>query len=148
MMPEPTVGALVVVAQPVELAFRYQLNLAFGEFGGRIHELVYPPDSRTYPLAVYRRLDGDQLNTIWSSARIQLVIKHETYTAAKELQKRIEAFFRTIRRSWMGDPSIDNCPIWVWHVDAMTKQDLRDPRTEARMAVSDFIVRYAEAAGQ
>lgn len=127
------------MSEPIELAFREHLAAAFaGDFAGRVYDLVHPPDA-ALPLVTYRRTGsgGDRID---GEATMQITVKAELYTDAKRLQERIEAYMGNLRRTWLG--SADNC-VWVHLVTTRRAPDVYQPSTRLRLAVTDFVIKYA-----
>lgn len=139
----------------VELAFRQELEKRFyPELGERIYDNAHPPDA-ALPLAMYRRISAAGRPVVyggtenWLQARIQLTLKSESYTVVKRLQQRIEQFFaafsgrmgRAGDADWHADAC---CPVTVHYVEVVTMPDFREPTSRARLAISDFIVRYQD----
>lgn len=134
------------MSEPVELAFRSELATAFAaDLGERVFDLVNPPETTT-PLATYRRVGGIGGSDFHRQARIQMSLRHPSYTAVKRLQKRIEAHFVGLVRVWMGIVDPDECRVWVHSVDAVTMPDAFQASTRLRYATSEFVVRYADVA--
>ncbi len=135
----------------VELAFRQELVRRFyPELGERIYDSAHPADV-ALPLAMYRRIGAGVRPVVyggtenWLQARIQLTLKGESYTEIKRLQKRIERFFAAFRGRMMGrGGGEDCCPVTVHFVEVLTMPDFREPTSRARLAISDYIVRYEE----
>jgi hypothetical protein len=134
------------MSEPVELSFRQRLAAAFAsELGDRVYDLVQPPDAAK-PLALYRRVGADESGDSQNlRARIQVTVKDDSYTDAKRLQKRIEGYMRTIRGEWLAGAG-EECPVWVYQVKPVTMPDVYQPSTRMRLAVSDFIIHYADTA--
>lgn len=140
---------------PVELAFRQELQGRFlPELGDRVYDNAHPAEAGL-PLAMYRRIGPGYRPLVyggtenWLQARIQLTLKSESYTVVKRLQQRIEQFFAAFRgrmgcagdADWHADAC---CPVTVHYVEVVTMPDFREPTSRARLAISDFIVRYQD----
>lgn len=121
------------MSEPVELAFREQLAARFSvELGGRVYDLVSPPEA-ALPLATYQRVGGDG-----TRARIQVVLRAESYRDVKRLQKTIEDYFRKFR----GELGQETC-VWAYQVRATTLADRFMGPTRHRLAVSEFEILHA-----
>ena len=135
---------------PVELAFRQELQGRFSPgLGDRVYDNAHPAEAGL-PLAMYRRIGPGYRPLVyggtenWLQARIQLTLKGESYSELKRLQRRIEQFFAAFRGR-MGRGGGDGCcPVTVHFVEVITMPDFREPTSRARLAISDFIVRYEE----
>lgn len=134
----------------VELAFRQELEKRFyPELGERIYDNAHPPDA-ALPLAMYRRISAASRPVIyggtenWLQARIQLTLKSENYTVVKRLQQRIEQFFAAFSGRMGRTCDAGCCPVTVHYVEVVTMPDFREPTSRARLAISDFIVRYQD----
>lgn len=126
------------MSEPVELAFREQLAARFAaELGGRVYDLVSPPEA-TLPLAVYQRV-GSGGDLAAPRARIQVTLRAERYTDVKRLQEEVERYFREFRRDWMGS---ETC-VWAHAVRVTTLADRFLGATRHRVAVSEFDILYA-----
>lgn len=135
----------------VELAFRQELQKRFyPDLGERIYDNVHPADA-PLPLAMYRRIGAGYRPLVygatenWLQARIQLQLKGQSYSELKRLQKRIEWFFASFRDRMMGYVGDEECcPVSVHFVEVITMPDFREPTSRARLAISDYIIRYQE----
>lgn len=131
------------MSAPVELAFREQLAAQFAaDLAGRVYDLVSPPDV-ALPLATYRCLDGDATATP-RRARILVALRDTSYSAVKRLQQQVEAYFAGLVRTWMGTADPVKCRVWVYSIDVATRQDGFQAATRQRVAMSEFVIRYAD----
>lgn len=134
----------------VELAFRQELAARFRpELGGRVYDNAHPAEAGL-PLAMYRRIGAGTRPVVyggaenWLQARIQLTLKGESYSEVKRLQQRIERFFASFCGLMGRAGDEECCPVEVHFVEVITLPDMREPSSRARLAISDYIIRYGE----
>ena len=134
----------------VELAFRQEVAERFRpELGGRVFDNAHPAEA-ALPLAMYRRIGaatrpvayGETVN--WLQARIQWTLKGESYSEVKRLQARMERFFASFSGLMGRAGGEECCPVRVHYVEVITLPDMREPNSRARLALSDYIIRYSE----
>jgi hypothetical protein len=134
----------------VELAFRQEVVARFrSELGGRVFDNAHPAEAEL-PLAMYRRISAPPRPLVyggtenWLQARIQLTLKGESYSELKRLQQRIERFFSSFRGLMGRAGGEECCPVEVHFVEVVPLPDMRETSSRARLAISDYIIRYSE----
>lgn len=130
--------------QPVELAFRQRLVLAFeAQLGERVYAIVSPPEVLK-PVATYRRLSGSTPVSTGKVALIGLSLRDLEYTPLKQLQRDIEDYFENLHGEWLGLPNDSGCSVWVYKITAETGQDAYQASTRDRVVSTVFRIQYSD----